>query len=319
MRAFDPQKLTLGERTNLLQSGVAPRPVALVSTVSPEGRRNLSPFSFFNLFGLNPATVCFSPSRRGRDGSLKDTYNNLVATKECVIQAVTHAMVRQVSLASTEYGPDVDEFVKSGLTPVPAELVKPARVGESPFQMECALRQMIPLGEGPGSGNLAVCEVLRVHVAEDVLVDGLVAPDRIDLVARMGADLYARASGAALFKVAKPLRTRGLGVDLLPERIRTSRVLTGNDLGQLANVERLPSPEEVRSFVAGIEPGPASEVAFWRHARAGEPRRMLACALALAAAGDAKAATLVELAAQKALALEDVDFAWKALLGAPRA
>ena len=254
MRHINPKEASVREVFGLLQGGVAPRPIALVSTISASGEVNLSPFSFFNAFGGNPPTVAFSPSRRQRDGSIKHTYSNLMATRECVIQAVTHAMVQQVSLASTEYPEGVDEFQKTGLTPVPSELVKPPRVKESPFQMECTLKQMVPLGDGPGSGNLAICEVQRFHVAEDIFEDGVIHPDFIDLVGRNSADFYTRASGDAIFYVKKPLETRGIGYDRLPEFIRTSTVLSANNLGQLGNTERIPTEEEVTSFVADLSP-----------------------------------------------------------------
>ena len=188
----------------LLIGGVGPRPIALVSTVSQTGVNNLAPFSFFNAFGANPPIVAFSPARRGRDGSFKDTYNNIVATQECVIQVVTHAIVKQVNEASAEFPPEIDEFEKSGLTPIDADLVQAKRVKESPFQMECRLFKMVPLGEGKASGNLTICEVLKFHVDESILSDGAIDQRKIDLVARMGGDFYARAHGDALFELSKP-------------------------------------------------------------------------------------------------------------------
>lgn len=207
MKTFDVASLTIQEKMLLFQAGIAPRPIAFVSTLSADGINNLAPFSFFNIFGVNPVIVGFSPSRRGRDGSLKDTYNNLMATRECVIQVVTHELVHKSNLASKEFPPAVDEFMEAGLTPIPSEMVKPFRVKESPFQMECKLYQMIPLGNAPGSGNLALCEVLKLHVAESLFVQGkehTIDPQKIDLVARMGQDYYARAFGPAIFEVKKP-------------------------------------------------------------------------------------------------------------------
>lgn len=207
MKTFDVAGLTIPQKMLLFQAGIAPRPIAFVSTISADGINNLAPFSFFNIFGVNPVIVGFSPSRRGRDGTLKDTYNNLMATKECVIQVVTHALVHKSNLASKEFPASVDEFKETGLTPIASELVKPFRVKESPFQMECRLNQMIPLGNGPGSGNLALCEVLKLHVSEAVMSEGnahQIDPHKLDLVARMGQDFYARASGAAVFAVKKP-------------------------------------------------------------------------------------------------------------------
>ena len=204
MFELDPKNASIQEVHKLLLGGVGPRPIALVSTISEDGINNLSPFSFFNAFGANPPMVAFSPARRGRDGSLKDTYHNIMATKECVIQAVTHAIVEKVNIASTEWGPKVDEFERSGLTPIDSDLVKPKRVQESPFQMECKLHQMVHLGESNGSGNLTICEVLKFHVDESVMTQGQIDMRKIDLVSRMGGAFYCRAHGEALFELAKP-------------------------------------------------------------------------------------------------------------------
>jgi flavin reductase (DIM6/NTAB) family NADH-FMN oxidoreductase RutF len=223
----------------LLTGGVAPRPIALVSTRSADGVRNLAPFSFFNAFGSNPPMVAFAPNRRGRDGTLKHTYLNAAATGEFVIAAVTWAMVQQMNVSSAEYPDGVDEFVKSGLTPREARLVKPALVEESPFQMECRLHQCLELGAGPGSGLLMVGEVLAFHVREDCFKDGILHPDLLDLVGRNGGSFYTRASGAALFELPKPAG-RPLGFDALPEVLKASGILSGNDLGRLANCAVLP-------------------------------------------------------------------------------
>jgi flavin reductase (DIM6/NTAB) family NADH-FMN oxidoreductase RutF len=233
------------ETNALLCGGVAPRPIALASTVSAEGVRNLSPFSFFNAFGSNPPTVAFAPNRRGRDGTVKHTYLNAVATGEFVIAAVSHAMLHQMNVASAEWPDGVDEFSKSGLTPVPALRVRPALVGESPFQMECRLQQVVELGSGPGSGLMLIGEVLAFHAREDCFVDGLLHPDALDLVGRNGGAFYTRASGAAVFEVPKPAG-QPLGYDALPEALKQSRILTGNDLGQLANSPGLPDLSAVR-------------------------------------------------------------------------
>jgi flavin reductase (DIM6/NTAB) family NADH-FMN oxidoreductase RutF len=241
MKTFDPQALPLPELQGLLQGIVAPRPIAFVSTVDREGRVNLSPFSFFNLFGLNPPVVVFSPSRRGRDATTKHTLENLYEVPEATVSLVDHALVEQVSLASTEYDKGVNEFVKAGLTEVPSERVAPPRVEGAPASLECKVTRIIPLGSGPGAGNLVVCEVLLIHLRPDLLDErGQVDPHRADLVARLGGNWYCRATGQALFEVAKPLAKKGIGVDQLPPDIRQSNVLTGNDLGKLANVEKLP-------------------------------------------------------------------------------
>lgn len=238
-RTILPSDLNPIETNALLCSGVAPRPIALASTASKEGIRNLSPFSFFNAFGSNPPTVAFAPNRRGRDGTVKHTYLNAVATGEFVIAAVSYAMLHPMNVASAEWPDGVDEFPKSGLTPLPARFVTPALVAESPFQMECRLQQVVELGNGPGSGLMLIGEVLAFHVREDCFVDGLLHPDALDLIGRNGGAFYTRASGAAVFQVPKPAG-KPLGYDALPEVLKQSRVLTANDLGQLANSPGLP-------------------------------------------------------------------------------
>ncbi|MBU0982532.1 MAG: flavin reductase family protein [candidate division Zixibacteria bacterium] len=311
---IEPKDLTTQQVFGYLLGGIAPRPIALVSTVAADGTVNLSPFSFFNTFGANPPIVAFSPSRRVRDNTTKDTYGNLLATRECVIQAVTYAMVQQVSLASTEYGSEIDEFVKSGLTKVPSDIVKPPRVQESPFQMECRLQQMITLGDGGGAGNLAICEVVKFHIAEDIIENGVIQPERIDLVARMGADFYTRASGEAVFEVRKPLVTKGIGYDQLPEFIRRSDVLTANNLAQLANTEHTPSADDIREFRDSLEPVAGDRQAYERAARLDEYDTMMSLALTLAEDGAADASALMLRAAATALDDDNVEFAWKAAL-----
>lgn len=223
----------------LLTGGVGPRPIALASTVSPDGIRNLAPFSFFNAFGSHPPMVAFAPNRRGRDGTVKHTYLNATATREFVIAAVSHAMVQQMNVASAEYPEGVDEFVKAGFTPLAARFVGPALVAESPFQMECRLHQVLELGTGPGSGLMLVGEVLAFHLREDCWRDGSLDPDALDLVGRNGGAFYTRASGAALFQLGKPVG-RPIGYDALPAPLRASRILTGNVLGRLAHCAELP-------------------------------------------------------------------------------
>jgi flavin reductase (DIM6/NTAB) family NADH-FMN oxidoreductase RutF len=237
-RTILPWDLSPIETNALLCGGVAPRPIALASTINTDGVRNLSPFSFFNAFGSNPPTVAFAPNRRGRDGSLKHTYLNATATGEFVLAAVSHAMVQQMNVASAEWPDGVDEFPKSGLTPVPALLVEPALVGESPFQMECHLQQVVELGTGPGSGLMLIGEVLAFHVREDCFVNGVLHPDPLDLVGRNGGAFYTRASGVAVFEVPKPA-AQPIGYDALPDVLKHSRILTGNDLGLLANSPNL--------------------------------------------------------------------------------
>lgn len=234
----------------LLLGSIAPRPIAFASTVDKAGTPNLSPFSFFNAFGVNPTTLIFSPSRRGRDNTTKHTYENLKEVPEVVINMVSYEMVQQMSLASTEYPKGVNEFVKSGFTAIASEVVKPMRVKESPVQFECKVREIIETADTPGAGNLIICEILLAHIDDSILdANQLIDPDKIDLVGRMGGDWYVRTSGDAKFMVPKPITRLGIGIDQLPEKIRFSTALSGNDLGQLGNLEKLPSEEELSSFV----------------------------------------------------------------------
>jgi flavin reductase (DIM6/NTAB) family NADH-FMN oxidoreductase RutF len=225
----------------LLTGGVGPRPIALASTISLQGLRNLAPFSFFNAFGSNPPMVAFAPNRRARDGTVKHTYQNATATREFVIAAVSFAMLQQMNIASAEYPEGVDEFVKSGLTPLPATLVGPALVAEAPFQMECRLHREVELGTGPGSGLMLIGEVVAFHLRDECWQEGVLHPDRLDLVGRNGGAFYTRASGQAILEVAKPVG-RPIGYDSLPEALKASRILTGNDLGRLANCLEQPDP-----------------------------------------------------------------------------
>lgn len=254
MLKINPAEHPVPKIHQYLLGAVGPRPIALASTVDKDGNPNLSPFSFFNVFSANPPILIFSPARRGRNNTTKDTYHNCKSTGEVVINVVNYDIVQQVSLSSTEYATGVNEFIKSGLTPIESELVKPFRVKESPVQMECKVREVVELGNQGGSGNLVICEVLRMHINEEVLAeDGLIDQNKIDLVGRMGRDWYTRASGEALFWVEKPLAKLGIGVDAIPEVIRLSTVLTGNNLGQLGNVERLPETEEVEDMAHDYE------------------------------------------------------------------
>ncbi len=314
MKSFDPKEISVPETHKLLLGGVVPRPIALVSTISKDDKNNLSPFSFFNAFGANPPVVAFSPSRRGRDGSLKDTYNNLIEIKECVIQAVTFDMAEQISLASTEYDSDVDEFVKSGLTPIDSDIVKPKRVKESPFQMECKLLDMKSVGGKGASANIAICEVIRFHVAEDLFVNGIIHPERIDLVSRMSANFYSRAKNG-VFEIAKPTK-KGIGYDQLPEKMKSSHIYSANNLGKFANIENLPSEKEVNDFIHSIESNSfdgleLSEEAFFRYKAAGEYKKMLDVAHYLLQKNHLKSKDLFELTAKTALELNEVEFAWK--------
>lgn len=234
---------------DLLLGAVSPRPIALASTVDSTGRVNLSPFSFFNIFSTHPVVLVFSPSRRQRDNTTKHTLENILETREVVINTVSHAMVEQVSLASSEYEKGVNEFVKAGLTEISSDRVKPPRVKESPVSFECRVLDVRPLGAEPGAGNLVICEVILIH-ASDVIFNtsGKIDPRRIDNVARMGGDYYCRVNGDAIFELPKPGLPPGMGIDRLPASIRNSDILTGNNLGRLATINTLPSPDEVRAF-----------------------------------------------------------------------
>ncbi len=253
MKKYDPEVLDTRGFYSLMTEAVAPRPIAFASTVDENGAVNLSPFSFFNVFSSKPPILVFSPVRRGRDGTAKDTLNNVSKTKEVVINIVNHQLVEQMSLASAEYSSDVNEFVKSGLTPIESEKVKPPRVKEAPVQFECKVNEIISFGENGGAGNLVVCQVVLAHVNEELLDnEGHIDPQKIDLVARMGQDYYCRAYGAAVFEVEKPIGKICIGVDNIPDSIRNSNILTGNNLGQLGNVEQLPETSEVEAIKEGI-------------------------------------------------------------------
>lgn len=246
---FDPKELSTGALHGHLVGAIGPRPIALASTVDAKGRSNLSPFSFFNVFGANPPLMIFSPARRGRDNTTKHSYHNVKAVPEVVINVVTFAMVQQISVASGEFPEGVDEFVKSGLTPVVSEKVKPFRVKESPVQFECVVKQVIETGTGGGAGNLVLCEVVMIHIDEAVLgADGRIDQRKIDLVGRMGGHFYARAHGDALFELAQPNTNYGVGVDALPPEARGSAVLTGNDLGKLGAALTVPDETSVNEY-----------------------------------------------------------------------
>lgn len=249
MKTFYPKDLSTQEFHGLLQGSIAPRPIAFASTIDKEGNVNLSPFSFFNLFSTNPAILIFSPSRRVRDNTTKHTLENVLEVPEVVIHVVHYGLVEQMSLASTEYGKGVSEFEKAGLTPVSSLEVKPPRVKEAHIAFECKVNEVKPLGNQGGSGNLVICEVLVVHVNEDIMDDyGVIDPHKLDAVARLGGDWYSRASGDSLFKIPKPIRTLGIGVDQIPEEIRNSTILSGNNLGRLGNVEQLPNSAQIEEF-----------------------------------------------------------------------
>jgi flavin reductase (DIM6/NTAB) family NADH-FMN oxidoreductase RutF len=248
MISIDTSSISVSELHQHLLGAIGPRPIAFASTVDEKGNHNLAPFSFFNVFSANPPILIFSPARSGRNNTTKDSYENAKKIPECVINVVTYDMVHQMSLASSPYASNVDEFVKAGFIPVPSETVRPMRVKESPVQFECKIIEVKELGTQGGAGNLIICEVTRIHIREDLMVNGKIDQTKIDLVARMGGNWYCRANGTALFEIAKPLTTLGIGFDNLPHDIRKSKVLTGNDLGQLANVEAIPNETDVNDY-----------------------------------------------------------------------
>lgn len=250
MLSISPTELTPVQVQAYLQGAIGPRPIAFASTVDEEGNPNLSPFSFFNIFSSNPPILVFSPARRVRNNTVKHTLLNCEATKEVVINIANYDMVQQLSLASTEYGDGVDEFIKSGFSKVASDVVKPYRVAESPVQLECKVNDIIALGDQGGAGNMIICEVVKIHISENIL-DGKGGIDqhKIDLIARMGGNWYTRAT-PGMFEVEKPLTTLGIGVDAIPEGAKKSGIFVGNDLGILGNVEVLPTTDEVKDFVS---------------------------------------------------------------------
>lgn len=249
MRSFTPSDLSVAHLHGILLGSIGPRPIAFASTINSDGKVNLSPFSFFNVFSANPPILIFSPARRGRDNTTKHSFENAKDHREVVINIVSYPIVQQMSLSSTEYPEGVNEFEKAGLTELPSVVVKPPRVKESPVQFECKVNNIVELGKEGGAGNLIICEVVKVHVRADLLDEELrIDQTKIDTVGRMGGNYYARAHGDALFEVAKPLRTMGIGVDQIPSEIRNSTTLTGNDLGILGNVEELPNETDVNEY-----------------------------------------------------------------------
>ena len=249
MISFDPKELTTQKVHQLLLGAIGPRPIAFASTVDENGVSNLSPFSFFNVFSANPPIMIFSPARNGRTNTTKDTYNNVKKVPEVVINVVTYDMVQQMSLSSSPYPAGTDEFVKSGFTPLKSDFIKPMRVAESPVQFECKVIEVRELGDQGGAGNLVICEVVKIHVNENVMnADGLIDQFKISLVSRMGGNWYCHANEASMFEVQKPLTTIGIGFDNLPKDILSSKILSGNDLGLLASVEALPDETEVNEY-----------------------------------------------------------------------
>ncbi len=248
MLSIFPNDLETPKLHSYLLSAIAPRPIAFASTIDEDGRPNLSPFSFFNVFSANPPILIFSPARRVRNNTTKHTLENVHQINEVVINVVNHEIVQQMSLSSTEYPQDVNEFEKAGLTMLASDLIKPFRVAESPIQFECKVNEVVALGNDGGAGNLVICEVIKMHIDEAVLNDeGSIDQHKLDLVARAGGSLYSRAN-MGFFEIPKPLTSLGIGVDSIPDEIKDSKVLTGNNLGMLANVETIPNQHAVDNF-----------------------------------------------------------------------
>ena len=248
MLSIDPKEIPTSKLHGYLLGAIAPRPIAFASTIDKDGNPNLSPYSFFNVFSANPPLMIFSPARRVRDNTTKHTLENALATKEVVINVVNYDIVQQMSLSSTEYPKGVNEFVKAGFTMLDSDIVKPPRVAESPAQFECIVKDVIFTGTEGGAGNLIICEVVKVHISEDVLAeDGSIDQHKIDLVARAGGSYYSRARDG-FFEIPKPISTLGIGVDAIPLEIRNSDILTGNNLGMLGNVEQIPNAKTVDNF-----------------------------------------------------------------------
>ena len=249
MISFTPKDLTVAKMHHYLLGAIGPRPIAFASTIDGDGQANLAPFSFFNVFSANPPILIFSPARSGRTNTTKDTYNNVKAHPEVVINVVNFDIVEQMSLASSPYPAGESEFVKSGLTPIPSDLVKPFRVKESPIQFECKVNQVVELGTEGGAGNLIICEVVKFHIDESYLDENqLIDQQKIDLVARMGGNWYCRANEHAMFELEKPITTCGVGYDQLPQDFLQSDVLSKNLLARLAGIEEIPDETDVNEY-----------------------------------------------------------------------
>ena len=294
MKTFYPKDLSTLEFYGLMQGAVAPRPIAFVSTIDKAGNVNLSPFSFFNLVSSQPPILIFSPLRRMRDNTTKHTLENILEVPEVVIHIVHFGMVEQMSLASTEYEKGVNEFEKAGFTQVLSNEVKPPRIKEARVSFECKVNEVKSLGEGGGAGSIVICEVLVAHVNEAIFDDaGVIDPNKLDAVARLGGNWYSRASGASLFQIPKPLRNLGIGIDQIPAEVRNSTILSGNNLGRLGNVEALPSEEAVAGF------GNSAEIQEMRLRFKYDPDSLV---------------DHLHLLAKEALDEDDVDRAWLILL-----
>ncbi len=249
MLTIDPKEIPVPKLHHYLLGAIGPRPIAFAATVDAKGNDNLAPFSFFNVFSANPPVLIFSPARSGRTNTTKDTYNNVKEVAEVVINVVNYDMVHQMSLASSPFAPGINEFEKAGFTALNSETVAPKRVAESPVQFECKVIEVKELGTEGGAGNLVICEVLKIHIDEKIINEaGTIDQHKIDLVSRMGGNWYCRADENSMFEIQKPITTIGIGFDNIPEDIKKSSILSGNDLGQLGNIEELPNETDVNEY-----------------------------------------------------------------------
>jgi flavin reductase (DIM6/NTAB) family NADH-FMN oxidoreductase RutF len=263
MLTFNPSEIATRDLHQFLVGAVAPRPIAFVSTVDEEGNPNLAPYSFFNCFSSNPPILVFSSNRRVTNNTTKDTLANVMATKQCVINVVSHSFVGQMSIASVEFPTEVNEWEKSGLTPVESELIKPARVKESPVQMECQVSEIIPLGEKGGAGHLIICHVVKMHIDKNILDEnGRIDPVKIDLVGRLGRSYYTHVNEKSLFTLVQPVTKNAIGFDQLPSNLLSSHVLTSNDLATIAGLESYPSGKDLEEMLMQHQ-----DLRNWEHTR----------------------------------------------------
>ena len=245
IRSIDVASTESKDLYKYLSDSITPRPIAFVSSINKKGHKNLSPFSFFNVFSINPPILVFSPVNRIRNNSSKDTLENVKDVKECVISLVTEEMAQQVSLASCDFDSNVNEFKKAGFTELNSDLITPPRIKESPVNFECTVTEIIKLGKQGGAGNLVICEVLKIHINEDIIdKKNTIDPFKLKLVSRYGRDWYGKTTDDALYKIPKPISKIGIGFDQLPKPIKNSKILTGSDLAILASIEKIPEKKE---------------------------------------------------------------------------
>lgn len=309
MIRVNPSEVGNQESFKYLAGAVTPRPIAFVSTISKNGINNLSPFSFFNVFGANPPILAFSPARRGRDNTTKDTYSNLLETRQCVIQIVTHSMVEQMNQSSADYDSDIDEFQKSGFTPIDSEIVLPKRVSESPVHFECELYDMIEVGGKAGSANIAICEIKLIHVREDILdVKGNIDPFKLDAIGRNGGNWYTRANGDAMFEVPKPNHL-GIGYDKLPSYVRDSDFLTANDIGLLISHTEIPSIENAKVYIKQFTKKDFDKVSFEFYERLNDFESMIKLLI-----DENVNINYFNRVIKAALSQRNVEFAWNVLV-----